>query len=77
MCSGVTTAARHSSGTLLIYINNSIISESGWERPFESMLYNTEGKPSGTRECDGLTMRNPPATRTGENDTLSIPSLEK
>ena len=75
LCSEVTIAERHSSGTLPIDNNNSLISESGWERLFESLLYNTEDKPSGPYECDGLTLRNAPSTRTGENDALLIPYI--
>ena len=68
-------AERHSSDTLPIVINDSKISESGWARLFESLLCNTEGRPSGLQECDGLTLRNALATKTGENYILSIPSL--
>ena len=75
MCKGITIAERHSSGNLPIDINDSKIGESGWARLFESLLYNTEGKPSVPQECDGLTLRNALATKTGENDMLSIPSL--
>ena len=62
-------------GTLPIDINDSKISESGWARLVESLLYNTEGKSSGPEECDRLTLRNALATKTGENDMLSIPSI--
>ena len=43
----------------------------------KACLYNTEGKPSGPQECDGLTLHNALATKNGENDMLSIPSLSE